>query len=153
MTIITSAGFLGAHPSSLKYSRLDLSWRLAWHGIIIPVSVKNKPPEENTLVTVSLKNTKSRAGEEFLLLDCKAKAGRKGVFSQTPVSCTAYGRKECSVTSMPSSPFPQPSYAQSAPAHVCASAFMTRSRTPAQSIATRNETGRMNWLRTNGGQH
>ena len=36
---------------------------------------------------MSLQNTKSEAGEQFLPLDCRAKAARKGMFfSQTPVS-------------------------------------------------------------------
>ena len=46
----------------------------------------NTPPEEKTFVLIRLTNIKLGAGEEFLQLDCQAKAGRKGVlFSQTPV--------------------------------------------------------------------
>ena len=41
---------------------------------MIPVSVKNTPPEKNTLQTISLKDSKSGAGEEFMLLLCGAKA-------------------------------------------------------------------------------
>ena len=52
----------------------------------LPVSVKrNTPPEKRTPGKISLKNTKSGAGEEFLLLDCTVKARSKGVFLQTPV--------------------------------------------------------------------
>ena len=47
----------------------------------VPLSVnKNTPPNKNTLGSISLKNTKSRAGEQFSLFSCKAKARRKGVF-------------------------------------------------------------------------
>ena len=41
---------------------------------------KNTPPEKRTLGNFSLKNTKSGAGEGFLLLGCMAKACVKGVF-------------------------------------------------------------------------
>ena len=53
---------------------------------------KNTPPEKKTLGKISLKNTKSRAGKEFLPLVCRAKARPKGVcFSQTPVLATFTG--------------------------------------------------------------
>ena len=42
--------------------------------------MKNTPPEKRTLGKMSLKNTTSGAGEQFLLLACKAKARVKGVF-------------------------------------------------------------------------
>ena len=41
---------------------------------------KNTPPDEETGWTVSSEITKSRAGFQFLLLDCKAKAHVKEVF-------------------------------------------------------------------------
>ena len=44
------------------------------------VCEKNTPPERKTLGTISLKSTKSGAGEQFLPLDCMAKAGRKERF-------------------------------------------------------------------------
>ena len=55
---------------------------------MIPVSVKKtQPPKRNTLLEISLENTKSGAGKQLLPLDCMAKAGRKGVFfSWAPVS-------------------------------------------------------------------
>ena len=50
------------------------------------MSVKKTPPENDTLGKVSLQSTKSGAGEQFLLLDCRAEARIKGsVCSQTPV--------------------------------------------------------------------
>ena len=50
------------------------------------VCEKNTPPEKNTLGEMSSENTKSGAGEEFMLLCCKERAFVKGVFfSQTPV--------------------------------------------------------------------
>ena len=54
--------------------------------IVIPVSVKkNTPREKKTCGTISFRSTKSGSGEQFLLQDCRAKAGTKGVlFSQTP---------------------------------------------------------------------
>ena len=63
----------------------------------LPVSVKKKhssegedprdtPPKMKTLGKISMKTTKSGAGEKCLLLSCKVKACMKGVFlSQTPV--------------------------------------------------------------------
>ena len=44
------------------------------------VCEKNIPPEKKTHRKISLKNTKSGVGEQFLLLDCMAKACAKGVF-------------------------------------------------------------------------
>ena len=41
---------------------------------------KNTPPEKKTHGNISFKNTKSKAGEQFLLRDCKARAHPKGVF-------------------------------------------------------------------------
>ena len=43
------------------------------------VCEKNTPPEK-TLGSISLKNTKLGAGEQFLLLDCTTKARVKGVY-------------------------------------------------------------------------
>ena len=53
----------------------------------VPVSVsKNTPPEKKTRGKISFKNTKSGAGEQFLLQDCKAKACRNVVLvHKTPV--------------------------------------------------------------------
>ena len=42
------------------------------HSQPVPLSVKNTRPENNTLWTISLKNTKSGAGEELILLFCWA---------------------------------------------------------------------------------
>ena len=55
---------------------------------LLPVSVKKKnaPPEKNTLEHISFKNTKSRAGEQFLPLDRRARACAEGVcISQAPI--------------------------------------------------------------------
>ena len=46
---------------------------------LLPVSVnKSVPPEKNIRGVISIQNTKSGAGEQFLLQDCRAKAGAKG---------------------------------------------------------------------------
>ena len=51
------------------------------------VCEKNIPPDRKTCGKTSLKNTKSGAGEQFLLLDCRAKARQHIYFlSQTPVA-------------------------------------------------------------------
>ena len=48
---------------------------------------QNTPPERSTHWNISPQGTESGAGEQFLLLDCSARACAKGVvFSQTPVS-------------------------------------------------------------------
>ena len=54
---------------------------------VVLVSVnKNTPPQRKSLRTISLKNIKSGAGEQFLPKDCRSKACLKGLFfSQTPV--------------------------------------------------------------------
>ena len=45
---------------------------------LIPRSVNKKtPPEKNTLEHISFDNTKSGAGEQFLLLDCRARSCAK----------------------------------------------------------------------------
>ena len=44
------------------------------------VCEKNTPPEKKTLGEISLKNSESGAGEEFLLLLCRGKGRVKGVF-------------------------------------------------------------------------
>ena len=50
------------------------------------------PPEKNTCEKTSLQSAKSGAGEQFPPLDCKAKAGAKGMFcSQTPVEKKGWG--------------------------------------------------------------
>lgn len=65
------------------WSSLRLHARLT----IIPLSVKNTPPDKNNLGIISFRSTKSGSGEPFLLLECRAKARQKGVFvSQTPAS-------------------------------------------------------------------
>ena len=46
---------------------------------LLPVSVKNTPPEKKTHGTISFKNTKSGAGEQLLPVDCMAMARMKGV--------------------------------------------------------------------------
>ena len=43
----------------------------------------NTSPDKKTLGSVGLKNTKSGGGDQFLLLDCRATARRKGVSSFT----------------------------------------------------------------------
>ena len=66
----------------------------------VPVSVKkNTPPDQKTLGSIGLKSTTSGPGEEFLLLDCRARARVKGVFfadtgmgtlhARTPASAAA----------------------------------------------------------------
>ena len=49
---------------------------------------KKAPPDGKTLGSISLKSTKSGGGEQFLLLDCRATARRKGMlfFTATGVS-------------------------------------------------------------------
>ena len=44
------------------------------------VCEKSTPPETKTCMTIGIKNTKSRAGEQFLLLLYRGKAGVKGLF-------------------------------------------------------------------------
>ena len=44
---------------------------------VIPVYVKNTPPEKNTLAS---KTPNQGAGERLLLLDCRARGRAKGVF-------------------------------------------------------------------------
>ena len=61
--------------------------KVAMVEVVIPVSVKNTPPEKDSLGKIGLQNAKSGAGEQFLPLDCRAEVHLKGVlFSQTPVS-------------------------------------------------------------------
>ena len=56
------------------------------HAAVILVSGEKNNPWEMTPRNISFQNTKSGAGEQFLLLDCGGKAPVKGVsFSQTPV--------------------------------------------------------------------
>ena len=53
------------------------------------VCEKNTPPEKRTLGKIGFRSTKSGAGEQFLPLECKAKACAKAVsFSETPVRIT-----------------------------------------------------------------
>ena len=48
---------------------------------------KNTPPEKKRVGQISLQHTKSGAGEQLLLQDCRAQSAIKGMFfSQTPVS-------------------------------------------------------------------
>ena len=64
------------------------------HSQPIPLSVKNTRPENNTLWTLSSTNTKSGAGDEFLLLFCWAEACIKSIsFSQTPVGVQATAKQ------------------------------------------------------------
>ena len=50
------------------------------------VREKNTPPDKKTRENTSFENNESGAGEQLLLLDCRARACAKGVFiSQTPV--------------------------------------------------------------------
>ena len=44
------------------------------------MSDKNAPSEENNLGNKGLQSAKSEAGEQLLLLDCRAEAGIKGYF-------------------------------------------------------------------------
>ena len=60
--------------------------RGAGFGIQIDVCEKNTPPEKKTCRKNSFQNTELGGGQQFLLLDCRARACTKGVFfSQTPV--------------------------------------------------------------------
>ena len=77
---------IGDFPESLSHAMLVGTMLVG--GLGVPVPVKKTPlRRRRTLGKVSLKNTKSGAGEEFLLLFCRAEARAKGVFfcSQTPV--------------------------------------------------------------------
>ena len=66
------------------------SWRLdhtTQHTV--PVSVnKNTPPENNTHWNISFQSTKSGAGKQFLPLDFRTVALRKGVFFFTDTGIT-----------------------------------------------------------------
>ena len=64
------------------------------------VCEKNTPPEKNTCGKISFQSTKSGAGEQFLLQDCRARACAKGtLFSQTPVA-RKHGRSACLLRAM-----------------------------------------------------
>ena len=64
------------------------------------VCEKSTPPEKKTCGKLSLENTESGAGEQFLPRDCLAKARATGVFcSQTPVAGGA-----CAVSGLPQEP-------------------------------------------------
>ena len=53
---------------------------------MIPTSVKqNTPPEKKTPKIISFWSTRSGAGEQFLLLDCRAKARVEGVVFVTDI--------------------------------------------------------------------
>ena len=55
--------------------------------VLTGVCLKDTPPERRTRRFISFQNTKSGAGEQYLLLCCRAKAHLKGLhFSQAPVS-------------------------------------------------------------------
>ena len=57
---------------------------------------KNTPPKKKTREVISFENAKSGAGEQFLLLDCRARACAKGVFiSQTPVRYVVSVSQRC----------------------------------------------------------
>ena len=49
------------------------------------VCEKNTPPEKKTCEKIGFQSTKAGAGQQFLLLDCRARARIEGVFVQTPV--------------------------------------------------------------------
>ena len=67
---------------------------------VVPVSVKNNPPEKKTPWKISFRSTKSGAREEFLLLDCRASA--KGVFfSDTDMGLTAFCKEAKAVFLLP----------------------------------------------------
>ena len=54
------------------------------------VCEKSTPPEKSTHRNTSFQSTKSGAGEQFLLLHCRARACAKGfVFLQTPVGVSS----------------------------------------------------------------
>ena len=56
----------------------------------VSVGKTNTPPENDAHWKISFQSTNSGAGEQFMLLDCMAKARVKGSFcSQTPVQVTA----------------------------------------------------------------
>ena len=82
-TGMTSPGtpvILQAHsPKAAQSPKADRCFSA--YSRLIPTSVKKKtPPEKNTLAEISLKSTTSGAGEEFVLLFCRAQAHGKGVF-------------------------------------------------------------------------
>ena len=54
---------------------------------------KNTPPEERACGKTGFKNTKSGAGEQFLLVDCRGKAPVKGVCLFTDTGMAAYDVK------------------------------------------------------------
>ena len=71
-----------AEPASAKHSGtrfFHASLRGAKLSYHTGVCAKNTPPDEKTCGNISLQNTKSGAGEQFLLLCCGAKARSKGV--------------------------------------------------------------------------
>ena len=57
--------------------------------ITTSVCERSIPPDKKTGGKRSFEKTKLGAGEQFLPLDCRAKAGAQGVFSQTPVALLA----------------------------------------------------------------
>ena len=63
----------------------------------MPVSVKNTPPEKETRGNISFKNTRSEAGQEFVLLSCRAKARVKGVICFTDTDITSHHIMSCLV--------------------------------------------------------
>ena len=64
----------------LELCKLLAGFAVSLGGSVLLVSVKRStPPEKNTLVNISLKSTKSGAGEELVLLDCGPKGRAKGM--------------------------------------------------------------------------
>ena len=71
------------------YSAPIFSFSIMWARLLLAsdtgVCEKNTPPQKKTLGTIRLRNTTSGAGEEFLLLFCRAGSRKWICCSQTPV--------------------------------------------------------------------
>ena len=87
-------------------------------GTKLPVSVRRiTAPEKKTSEHIHFENAKSGAGEQLLLLDCRARACAKGVFmSQTPI---AQHIKSIASTREASKHTTNHSSARIAPCHFC----------------------------------
>ena len=53
----------------------------------------NTPPDKETLGSIGPKNTKSGAGDQFMMLDCRATAPRKHMFCFTDTGSAMLVRK------------------------------------------------------------
>ena len=76
------------NESKIRTYRLTMRGSLTRGPLKVPTGVceKNTPREKNTHWNVSVQSTKSGAGLQFLLWDCRAEACAKGIIcSQAPV--------------------------------------------------------------------